>query len=349
MKAIQFNQYGQGDVLNYKNDISKPTVIPGHVLVEVHAAGVNPVDWKIREGLLQQMVKIQFPAILGVDFSGIVVEVGEGVTDFKKGDAVYGLSNFYRDGTGSFAEFVLAESKHIALKPKNLNFVEAAALPLVGVSAYQALVDLMKLSNGKKVLIHGGAGGVGTIAIQLAKHLGCYVATTVREKNIKFVKDLGADEVIDFEKQAFEDILHDYDGVLDTVGGETYIKSFKVIKNGGMIVSLLEAPRKELSEKYAAMLAHLRQESGENPKVTATFMLTGINTERLTKLAELADQHAFEVILDKSFSLDAAKDALDYQKDKRPIGKVVIEVMSEGGVSKLKKKFINMVKEKGSS
>lgn len=348
MKAIQINQYGHSDVLNIKKDIPKPTVTSGHILVEVYAAGVNPIDWKIREGHLQNMIKIQFPMTLGVDFAGVVAEVGEGVTDFKKGDQVFGMSSFARDGLGSFAEFVLVDARHIAHKPKKLNFVEAAALPLAGVSALQALVEIMKVSPGKKILIHGGSGGVGSVAIQLAKHFGCHVATTVRDKNKKFVKDLGADEVIDFEKQAFEDILHDFDAVLDTVGGDTYIKSFKVIKNGGIIVSLLEQPRKENSEKYASMLAHLRQETGESPKVTATFMLTGINKDRLTKLTELFNKGAFEVILDKSFSMGAAKEALDYQKDKHPHGKVVLEIKQDSGISKIKKKTANMVKERGS-
>lgn len=346
MKAIQINQYGHNDVIHLTKDTNKPKVTPGNVLVQVHAAGVNPVDWQIREGLLQKLVKVPFPATLGVDFSGVVVDVGEGVKDFKKGDEVFGASNFYRDGQGTFAEFAVVDAKKIALKPKKLTHTEAAALPLAGVSALQSLVEIMKLSKGKKVFINGGSGGIGTLAIQLAKGLGCYVATTAREKNKKFLQELGADEVIDFERQKFEEILHDYDAVLDLVGGESYIKSFKVIKNGGTIVSLLEAPRQELSEKYAAMLAHLRTETGENPKVTATFMLTGVNKERLTMLATLADRGAFEVILDKSFSLEAVKDALEYVRTQHPRGKVVLEVIADGNIPKQKKKSGNSVKEK---
>ena len=167
---------------------------------------------------------------------------------------------------------------------------------------------------------------MGTIAIQIAKHLGCYVATTAREKNKKFLEELGADEVIDFENDSFENILDHYDAVLDLVGGETYIKSFKVIKNGGIIVSLLETPREDCSEKYAAMLAHLREETGENPKITATFMLTGVTQDRLTQLSLLVDKGVLEVILDKTFSLEKTNEALEYQEKHHPRGKVVVQV-----------------------
>lgn len=346
MKAVQITNYGTSDVLNFQKNAAMPAVSPGNVLIEVCAAGVNPIDWKIQAGDLQNRLKLNFPAILGVDFSGVIVDVGAGVTDFKKGDEVYGMSSFYATGSGSFADLVIANPKNIALKPKKLTHLEAAALPLAGISALQALSEIINLTEGKKVLIHGGSGGVGSMAIQLAKNMGAYVATTVRGKNKKFVEKLGADEVIDFEKQAFEDILHDYDAVLDTVGGDTFIKSFKVIKNGGMIVSLLTAPRKEDADKYGAMLAHLRKETGENPKVTATLLVTGVTSDRLAKLAKLADEGRFKVYIDKTFPLEKGKEALIYQKDKHPIGKIAIEVKSKGDIAKLLNKFSQRVKEK---
>jgi alcohol dehydrogenase len=197
---------------------------------------------KIREGYMAQMLPLKFPATLGGDFSGVVVEVSSSVSGFKKGDEVYGQAGTLRGGSGSFAEFVLADIKVTARKPKNIDHVEAAALPLTGVSAWQALVDHIGLSRGKKILIHGGAGGIGTMAIQLAKYLGAYVATTASAKDMEYVQELGADEVIDYKNQSFQDMLKNFDAVFDTVGGDTYEKSFKVLRKGGIIVSMLEQP-----------------------------------------------------------------------------------------------------------
>src|SRR3972149_2414019 len=176
MKAAQINKYGGSEVVEINKTAPKPAASRGKLLVEVYAAGVNPIDWKIREGY----IPLKFPATLGGDFSGVVADVGEGVSGFKKGDEVYGYASILGGGSGSFAEFVSADAKVMALKPKNITHVEAGALPLTGVSAWQALVDHISLSRGKKILIHGGAGGIGTIAIQLARHLGAYVATTAR-------------------------------------------------------------------------------------------------------------------------------------------------------------------------
>jgi alcohol dehydrogenase len=216
-------------------------------LVSIKAAGVNPVDWKIREGYFQQMIPLQFPFTLGMDFSGIVKEIGEGVSGFKQGDEVYGQAGVINGGSGAFAEMALAKTENITNKPKRLSHVEAAALPLVGVSAWRALVENVGLSKGQRILIHGGAGGIGSIAIQLAKYLGAFVATTVSVNDKVFVQELGADQVIDYKSHNFEDLLHDYDSVFDTVGGETYKRSFKVLKKDGIIVSMLEQPNSELS------------------------------------------------------------------------------------------------------
>jgi alcohol dehydrogenase len=207
----------------------------------------------------------------------------------------------------------LANKDSIAHKPKTLNHLEAAGLPLVGVSAWQALVEYMGLSKDQKILIHGGAGGIGSIAIQLAKHLGAYVATTVSTNDKQFVQELGADQVIDYKSQNFEDILHDYDAVFDTVGGETYRRSFKVLKkgSGSIIVSMLEQPNSELMNQYG---------------IKALFQFTQVNRERLTKLAQWVDQNNIRVNVEKTFSLDEAGDALDYQKDVHPRGKVVLAV-----------------------
>ena len=310
MKAAQIERYGGSDVIEIK-EAPKPTVSEGHILIEAYAAGVNPVDWKIREGYLQQMAPLKFPATLGGDFSGKIIEVGTNVSGLKKGEDVYGTAIVLAGGSGAFAEFIAANAGSIALKPKGTSYTEAAALPLVGVSAIQALMEHMRLSKGQKILIHGGAGGIGSIAIQVAKHLGAHVAATAATDDIKFVKDLGADEAIDYKKQRFEELIKDYDAVFDTVGGETYARSFKVLRKGGIIVSMLEQPNHDLMNKHG---------------VTAIAQFTQINTERLKKLAQLVERGIVKVHIDKIFPLEKAAEALGYLQNGSPKGKVVIKV-----------------------
>jgi NADPH:quinone reductase-like Zn-dependent oxidoreductase len=313
MKSIQINKYGGNDVIEVNDTTSVPNLSSGKILVNVKASGVNPVDWKIREGYMQQMIQLQFPSTLGLDFSGIIKQVGENVpSDFKQGDEVYGQASILRGGSGAFAESAVVDQDAIAHKPKTLNHEEAAALPLVGVSAWQALVENIGLSKGQKILIHGGAGGIGSIAIQLAKHLGAYVATTVSTNDKQFVQELGADQVIDYKTENFQDTISDYDAVFDTVAGDTYKRSFKVLKKGsGIIVSMLEQPNSDLMNQYG---------------VKAVFLFSQVNKERLTKLAEWVDQNNIKVNVDKTFALDEAAKALDYQKDVHPRGKVVLTI-----------------------
>ncbi len=301
MKTAQINKYG-GDAVEINSEAPMPLVSQGKVLVEVHAAGVNPFDWKLREGYMQKMIPLKFPATLGGDFSGVVVETG---------DEVYGQALIVAGGSGSFAEFVSAPAKSIAPKPKTINHIEAAALPLAGVSALQALTEHIGLKKGQKILIHGGAGGIGTMAIQLAKHLGVYVATTVTGDELAYVKEFGADEAIDYKNQRFEDVVQNYDAVFDTVGGETYTRSFQAVKKGGVIVSMTEQPDKGLMKQFG---------------VNAIAQATQVTTERLTKLAELVDKGAIKVHVDKVFPLDQAGEALTYLQTGHPRGKVVVKV-----------------------
>jgi alcohol dehydrogenase len=247
-----------------------------------------------------------------MDFSGVIKQVGEGVSPskFKQGDEVYGQAGVVSGGSGAFAEMALANTERIAYKPKKLSHAEASALPLVGVSAWRALTENIGLSKGQRILIHGGAGGIGSIAIQLAKNLGAYVATTVSANDKEFVQELGADQVIDYKSQNFEDLLHDYDAVFDTVGCETYRRSFKVLKRGGgVIVSMLEQPNSELMNQYG---------------IKAIFQFTQADRERLTKLAQWVDQNNIRVNVERTFLLDEAGKALDYQKDVHPRGKVIL-------------------------
>jgi NADPH:quinone reductase-like Zn-dependent oxidoreductase len=313
MRSAQMKSYGGSDVI----EVNKSTPSPndpssGKVLVKVKAAGINPIDWKIREGYMKQMIPLQFPSTMGMDFSGVIEKVGDGIADFKQGDEVYGQASVTKGGTGAFAEMALANADTVAFKPKTLDHQEAAGLPLTGVSAWQALVETIGLTKDQKILIHGGAGGIGSIAIQLAKQIGAHVATTVSTNDIEFAKELGADDVVDYKTQRFEDMLHDYDAVFDTVGGDTFTRSFKVLKRGsGIIVSMLEQPNQDLMGQYG---------------VKAISQLTQVNRDRLTKLAQWVDQNNIHVNVDRTFGLEDTAKALDYQKDVHPRGKVVLAI-----------------------
>ena len=312
MKSAQITRYGNNSEVIEINEVTMPNLSAGKVLVNIKIAGINPIDWKIREGYMQQMIHLQFPSTLGMDFSGVIKQVGEDVSsDFKQGDEVYGQAGIPSGGSGAFSELALANATSIAHKPKRLSHTQAAALPLVGVSAWQALVEHIGLSKGQKILIHGGAGGIGSIAIQLAKNLGDHVATTVSTDDKQFVQDLGANEVIDYKTQTFEDLVHDYDAVFDTVGGETYTRSFRVLRKGGIIVSMLEQQNSELMEQFG---------------VKAVSQFTQVNTERLSKLAEWVDQNKVNIHIDKTFSLDEVGKALDYLRDIHPRGKIVLAI-----------------------
>ncbi len=310
MKAAQIKEYGE-NVIAINENAEKPGITAEQVLVEVYASGLNPVDWKIREGYLQKMAPLHFPATLGSDFSGKIIEVGEGVKSFKKGDEVYGSAIALGEGSGALAEFAVASAKTIALKPGKTDYIQAAALPLAGVSALQALTEHINLQKGQKLLIQGGGGGIGSIAIQIAKHLGAYVAATVSAKDAEYVRELGADEVIDYKNEDFATIVKEYDAVFDMVGGETYAKSFQVLKKGGILVSMVEQPNQELMKKY---------------EVKAEGQYTQINAEKLNKLSELVDTGIVKVHIDKIFPLEQAGEALLYLQKGHPRGKVVVKI-----------------------
>lgn len=311
MKAVQINSYGGVNVLEVAENVPKPSASEGQVLVEVCAASINPFDWKVREGYAKDYIKLKFPATIGGDFSGVVVGLGEGVADFKVGDEVYGQAAVYAGGTGAFAQFLVAAVGKIAIKPKNIDFLSAASLPLVGISALQALENHIHLKKDQKILIHGGAGGIGTIAVQLAKTLGAYVATTVSGDDRAYVKSLGADQVIDYKSEVFEDLLADFDAVFDTVGGETADRSFKILKKGGIIVSMVGRPSEELGKKYG---------------VSAIGQNTEGNRERLNRLAKLVEGGKIKPQIDKVFPIDEIKEAFLHLEKGHPRGKVVLKI-----------------------
>ncbi len=307
MKAAQITEYGGKDVLRVTADAPKPMAQSGQVLIEVYAAGVNPFDWKVREGYTKEMAELAFPATLGGDFAGVIAETGEG---FTRGQAVYGQANAL-GGQGSYADYTPVKASQVAAKPESIDFATAAALPLASVSAYQALVDHMNLQKGQKILIHGGAGGIGSLAIQLAKHLGAYVATTASATNTDFVKSLGADEVIDYTTQDFSETLKDYDAVFDTIGGETNKKSYSVLRLGGALVSMADQPDEKLVKEH---------------QITYTAQQTKVTPERLNAITKLIDDGTLKPVVDKIFPLEQAAEALEYQKTGAPKGKVVIQV-----------------------
>lgn len=309
MRAVQLTHYGGEDALQFTASAAKPTAKEGQVLVKLEAASVNAIDWKIREGMMQQMAQLVFPATLGGDLAGTVVEVGPNVEGFTIGQAVYGQTNPF-SGEGSFADLTPINAANLAVKPESADFIHAAALPLTAASAYQALVETINLQAGQKILIHGGAGGIGSFAIQLAKHLGAYVATTAATEDIGFVKELGADEAIDYASQKFEETLHDFDAVFDTVGGEATDKSYAVLKTGGQLVSMAGMPNAELAAQH---------------DIKASAQQTRVTTERLQKVAELTDQGVLKPAVDKIFSLEDTAKAVEYMRRGHHRGKVVIK------------------------
>jgi NADPH:quinone reductase-like Zn-dependent oxidoreductase len=244
MKAIRVHNYGGPEVLRFE-DAPRPTPGSSELLVRVHAASVNPIDWKARAG----HVPLPLPFIPGWDVSGVVEPAGTDVTKFKKGDDVYGHPDVAHSG-GGYAEYVILNEQNAALKPRSLDHVHAAALPVVALTAWQALFDKASLSKGQKILIHGAAGGVGSFAVQLAKWKGAHVIGTASGNNQAFLRELGVDEPIDYEKSRFEDVVHNVDVVLDTIGGDTQDRSWKVLKRGGILVSIVQPPSAEEATKH---------------------------------------------------------------------------------------------------
>lgn len=311
MKAVQIHQYGGQDVLELNQNAPKPVAGNGQVLVEVHAASINPVDWKIRAGYLKEKAPLTMPATLGGDVAGIVAAVGASVSTFKVGDRVYGYASLLSGGSGSFAEFVAGKISTIAPMPQKGTFVEIAALPLVGASALQAIEQHIKLQPGQKILIHGGAGGIGSVAIQVAKSIGAYVATTASVDERAYVQELGVDEVIDYKNEKFEAKLKNFDAVFDTVGGDTTEKSIKVLKKGGVLVSMLGQPNPELAKMAG---------------VTAIGQSTHTTTEVLRRLAQLVDSGAIKIRVAKVFPLEKVTEAYQLVEAGHPRGKVVLQI-----------------------
>lgn len=311
IKAARIHNYDGANAVRVE-DTTVPKPQSGEVLVRVHAAGVNSIDWKIRAGHLQQMKPLELPFTLGGDFSGVVQAVGRNVAGCRVGDEVYGLASVFNHGSGSFAEFCLARAAAVALKPRSVSHVEACGLPTAGISALQALMESLRLSAGQKILINGGASGIGSISIQLAKHLGAHVVTTASAEDIPYLKGLGADEVIDYRSRKFEEVIGGVDAGVDTVGCDTYAQAFRVLKRGVRLSSMLASPGAGSTNDF---------------RLEALALSTRVTKKRLEKLAELIDEGTLKVRVDNTFSLDQAGTALHHLATKPAARKAVLQMV----------------------
>jgi NADPH:quinone reductase-like Zn-dependent oxidoreductase len=318
MKAIRIHNYGGPEVLRYE-DAPRPKRQAGEVLIRVHAAGVNPIDWKVREGHMKHFWPHKFPLILGWDLSGVVEELGRGASRFKIGDEVYSVPDPTRDG--AYADYIVVRESELALKPKSLHHVHAAAVPLAAVTAWQALFDAGQLVFGQRMLIHGGSGGVGHVAVQLAKWKGAHVLATASTKNQDLLRELGVDEPIDYTKQKFEDVARDVDLVLDLIGGETQERSWSVLKKGGVLLSLVQPPSAEKAKELG---------------VRAAFVAGHPSGAQLAEIAKLIDSGELKLTIDRILPLSEVRRAHELSKSGHTHGKIVLRISNGNGTRERK-------------
>lgn len=332
MKALVFERYGGPDRVAFA-DLSRPVPQPHEILVQVHAAGLNPVDNMTRAGKMKAILRVELPATLGSDVAGVVLEVGNRVTRFKPGDAVF--ASIFGLRTGALAELAVVPENAAALKPVHVDFVQAASIPMVGLTSWQALKERAHLKAGQKVFIPAGAGGIGTFAIQLAKHLGAKVGTTTSAGNVALVRSLGADEVVDYQKQQFEDVLRDYDAVLGTVRGDSLEKSLQILRPKSIIVSLIGPPDAAFGRSRGMnffmvfVLRLLSRKMNRNAKrraVEYSFLFVHPDGSQLAEIGELLEEGSIRPVIDKVFPFDQAKEALAYLEKGRAKGKVVVQM-----------------------
>ncbi|MBK6714467.1 MAG: NADP-dependent oxidoreductase [Burkholderiales bacterium] len=333
MKALTFQRYGKSPQIGLA-EVARPQLKPDELLVQVHAASVNPIDNMIPTGIFKAVVKFELPATLGSDLAGIVVEVGRRVTRFKPGDAIF--ANIFDQGTGSIAEFAVVPESAAALKPTHLDFVQAASIPMVGLTSWQALKERAGLRAGQKVFIPAGSGGIGTFAIQLAKWLGATVGTTTSTGNVELVRSLGADEVVDYRKQEFETVLRGYDAALGTVRGDSIEKAIGILKPGGQVVSLVgpldvafaRARRANfvLTAVFALMSRKI-QRMAKKQNVTYSFLFARPDGAQLAQIGQLLETQRIRPVIDKVFPFEQAPQALAYLAQGRARGKVVVQML----------------------
>jgi NADPH:quinone reductase-like Zn-dependent oxidoreductase len=332
MKALVFERYGGADHIAFA-ETPRPTPKPDELLIQVHAAGLNPIDCMIPKGMFKPILRFRLPAILGSDLAGVVVETGNRVTRFKPGDAIF--ASIFDLGTGALGEFALVPECAAALKPPNLDFVQAASIPMVGLTSWQALKERAHLKPGNKVFIPAGSGGIGTFAIQLAKYLGAKVGTTTSTGNVDLVRSLGADEVIDYKKQEFQDVLRDYDAVLGTVRGDALEKSLRILKPKSTVVSLIGPPDAVFARarrmnffmvSLFGLLSRKIIRSAKKRGVAYSFLFVHPDGGQLAEIGELLKTGCIRPVIDKVFPFQQAKGALAYLEQGRAKGKVVVQM-----------------------
>ncbi|MCK9282714.1 MAG: NADP-dependent oxidoreductase [Rhodocyclaceae bacterium] len=332
MKAFILERYGKKGSVRL-GEMPEPELHDDEVVVQVHAAGVNPLDFKIRSGDFKLILPYRLPLILGHDVAGVVVRVGPRVQQFKPGDEVYSRPDDFR--IGAFAEFIAIKETSLAIKPKALTMEEAASIPLVGLTAWQALIEKANLKPGQKVFIQAGSGGVGAFAIQLAKHLGAFVATTTSTANVDWVKRLGADIVIDYKKDDFENILHGYDVVLNSQDSETLAKSLSVLKPGGKLISISGPPDPAFGEEIRApwfvksimrLLSFGIRRKANRHKVSFSFLFMKANGAQLREITALIDSGAIHPVVDRIFPFESTRESMEYVESGRAKGKVVVRM-----------------------
>jgi NADPH:quinone reductase-like Zn-dependent oxidoreductase len=332
MKAFIIDRYSKKAPMRL-GEMREPEVRDDDVLIEVHATGLNLLDSKIKAGEFKLILPYRLPLVLGHDVAGVVARVGPRVRQFKVGDEVYSRPADYRIGT--FAELIAVNEKDVALKPKNLNMEEAASIPLVGLTAWQALIEKANLKKGQKVFIQAGSGGVGTFAIQLAKHVGATVATTTSAANFELVKSLGADVVIDYKKQDFESLLRDYDVVLNSQDKATLEKSLDVLRPGGKLISISGPPDAAfandngsnwLLRQVMRLLSFGIRRKSKRLRVSYSFLFMSANGEQLSKITSLIESGIIRPVMDRVFPFEATQEAFAYIETGRSKGKVVVKV-----------------------
>src|SRR5215207_4810947 len=316
MKAFIVDRYGSKDGVR-AGEMPDPQLREDDVLVQIHAAGVNLLDSKIRDGEFKRILPYRLPLILGNDVAGVVVRVGSRVRRFKRGDEVYARPD--KDRIGTFAEFISINENDVAIKPKELTMEEAASIPLVGLTAWQALIERANLKKGQKVFIQAGSGGVGTFAIQLAKHVGAIVATTTSTANVELVKRLGADIVIDYKKDDFETILHEYDVVLHSQDGKTLEKSLRVLKPGGTLISISGPPDPDFAKEIGSpwivgllmrFLSYRVRKKAKRQHVRYAFLFMRASGEQLREIGSLIDSGIIHPVVDRVFPFESTNEAL---------------------------------------
>ncbi|CAN7424647.1 NADP-dependent oxidoreductase [Agrobacterium tumefaciens] len=332
MKSFLIDRYKKGGALRL-GEIPEPELRANDVLVEIRAASVNLLDNKIRDGEFKLILPYRLPLVLGNDVAGVVVRAGANVRKFKPGDEVYARPDQARIGT--FAEYIAIDEADVAMKPNNLTMQEAASLPLVALTAWQVLVERADVQKGQKVLIHAGSGGVGTIAIQLAKHLGAYVATTTSTANVDLVKSLGADVVVDYKKEDFEKVLHGYDVVMNSLGKDTLEKSIAVLKPGGKLISISGPPDPDFARQNGSgwplrqvmrLLSLGIRRKSKRRGIGYSFLFMTANGGQLEKITALIEAGHIRPVMDRIFPFEKTNEALDYIQTGRAKGKVVIAV-----------------------